>query len=667
MKKLIIILVVLFTGLISINAQVGINSTGAAPATSAMLDVSSTSKGLLIPRMTTVQRTTGIASPATGLLVYDTDLKDVFIFDVTWKKGTVSNPPLVLTSINTPIKGVSTNPTSNDVGVWGETSAVNLAGGTGVYGLSSNTSPSGHNFGVYGETFSTTDKGYGVYGKHTGTNGVAIQGESTNGALAIGVQGISPSGFAVQGLTTNGIGVRGFVTGVGIGVYGRADPAGSVAVDGSSVAGIGIRGSSNSSYGVTGQSTSGNGVRGISTSGFAVQGLSTSNAALYGFSGSGNGLYAETNGGTAAAARIVNNSGTGNAIDANNNSTTNATGKFVNAIGPVLSMVGPGATSSTSSTTNPIVRMGITNDSNYGWVRFENSTGARHFSQRYDLVSTTASINSYALYYGTDQLFTVRGSGSFGLNVSNPLDLLHLSPISATGDVFARISSTTGFTGLRLDNNTGDYQLFSNEFGGLFLDYSLDNYATRTGILTFAPNASNFEMRPAITNNVFLGTSAFRWKEIWSQNALNTSSDRRLKKNINEIKYGLDEVMKLQAVTYNWKDTDDKKLQLGFIAQDVEKIVPEIVTKSGISDEEFERLEKKGEKVTDTYGMQYTGLIPVLVKAIQEQQKVIADKLSRIEQLEEKIQKLSSLEARLSMLENTLNAQKVSNSISNDK
>ena len=445
------------------------------------------------------------------------------------------------------------------------------------------------------------------------------------------------SGHTIVGNSSTGDAVRGITTGNSFtsGIYGEGHAFGAYGIYGNSNASVAIIGSTLTGFGISGQATSGVGGKFTSASGYALI----------------------TDQGNVGIGTLTPTS----KLDVSGQVKINS------AIGPVLSMVGPGATSSTSSTTNPVVRMGITNDSNYGWVRFENSTGARHFSQRYDLVSTTASINSYALYYGTDQLFTVRGSGSFGLNVSNPLDLLHLSPISATGDVFARISSTTGFTGLRLDNNTGDYQLFSNEFGGLFLDYSTDNYATRTGILTFAPNASNFEMRPAITNNVFLGTSAFRWKEIWSQNALNTSSDRRLKKNINEIKYGLDEVMKLQAVTYNWKDTDDKKLQLGFIAQDVEKIVPEIVTKSGISDEEFERLEKKGEKVTDTYGMQYTGLIPVLVKAIQEQQKVIADKLSRIEQLEEKIQKLSSLEARLSMLENTLNAPKVSNSISNDK
>lgn len=52
--------------------NVGINNTGATANSSAILDVSSTSKGQLLPRMTTAQRD-AIASPATGLIIYNTD------------------------------------------------------------------------------------------------------------------------------------------------------------------------------------------------------------------------------------------------------------------------------------------------------------------------------------------------------------------------------------------------------------------------------------------------------------------------------------------------------------------------------------------------------------------------------------------------------------------
>lgn len=56
----------------SLAQSVSVNTTAAVADTSAILDVSSTTKGLLIPRMTAVQRN-AIVTPATGLLVYQTD------------------------------------------------------------------------------------------------------------------------------------------------------------------------------------------------------------------------------------------------------------------------------------------------------------------------------------------------------------------------------------------------------------------------------------------------------------------------------------------------------------------------------------------------------------------------------------------------------------------
>ncbi len=72
MKNVLVFLVLFLYLGISVIAQVGINSNNSSPDPSAMLDVKSTAKGLLIPRMTRAQRNT-INSPAEGLMVYCTN------------------------------------------------------------------------------------------------------------------------------------------------------------------------------------------------------------------------------------------------------------------------------------------------------------------------------------------------------------------------------------------------------------------------------------------------------------------------------------------------------------------------------------------------------------------------------------------------------------------
>jgi hypothetical protein len=78
MKKTLLLFMLLCAAIFH-GQNVGINATGAAPVASAMLDISSTTSGLLIPRMTTAQRT-AIASPANGLLVFDTNLNCQFMY-----------------------------------------------------------------------------------------------------------------------------------------------------------------------------------------------------------------------------------------------------------------------------------------------------------------------------------------------------------------------------------------------------------------------------------------------------------------------------------------------------------------------------------------------------------------------------------------------------------
>ncbi len=89
---------------------------------------------------------------------------------------------------------------------------------------------------------------------------------------------------------------------------------------------------------------------------------------------------------------------------------------------------------------------------------------------------------------------------------------------------------------------------------------------------------------------------------------ISSSSDANLKKNISTLDNALNSALELRGVTYNWKDeTKPQSKQLGVIAQEIEAIFPELVT---VTSDGFK-------------AVNYIGLIPVLIEAIKEQQKLI--------------------------------------------
>jgi hypothetical protein len=106
-----------------------------------------------------------------------------------------------------------------------------------------------------------------------------------------------------------------------------------------------------------------------------------------------------------------------------------------------------------------------------------------------------------------------------------------------------------------------------------------------------------------------------------SASAFNVSSDRRLKTNINDLQYGLKEILALEPVSYNWKTTPAVDKQIGLIAQDTKKTIPEIVS---------------GNEETGKLSINYTELIPVLINAIKEQQQQIDLLKKDIESLKSK-------------------------------
>ncbi len=128
-----------------------------------------------------------------------------------------------------------------------------------------------------------------------------------------------------------------------------------------------------------------------------------------------------------------------------------------------------------------------------------------------------------------------------------------------------------------------------------------------------------------------------------------TPSDIRYKKEIHPLKSSLEKVLQLQGVTYEW---DKDKVhgagykngnQIGLIAQEVEKVLPELV-----------HTDKEGYKT-----LSYDKLGPVLIEAmkeqqsmIKEQQKTIAEQRAVIESLREKLERtIETIERRIAAME----------------
>lgn len=119
------------------------------------------------------------------------------------------------------------------------------------------------------------------------------------------------------------------------------------------------------------------------------------------------------------------------------------------------------------------------------------------------------------------------------------------------------------------------------------------------------------------TINLF-GSTFVNGKNLETELALGKSlpsSDERLKENIRTIENALEKVTSLRGVSFDFKES--KQNQIGVIAQEVEKIIPEVV----------------GENPDGYKGVQYGNLVGLLIEAIKEQQEQINQLKSEIELL----------------------------------
>lgn len=223
-------------------------------------------------------------------------------------------------------------------------------------------------------------------------------------------------------------------------------------------------------------------------------------------------------------------------------------------------------------------------------VLFKDATGANALGLNTD--PTVQELETYS----ADFLIDANG-GDIRFETGNVVNFV----LEEAGDLL--ISSTIKLDGLEITN------LGSNNLG---LDGDLVPFSN---VLFDVGNNSASE----------------HWDQFWGT-SFNTYSDRRYKENISDLEGGLAKVMALKPVRYTYKSTIDMsgKPQLGFIAQDVQSVIPEAITDSDTDIVDGVAVTTQNEYL----GMEYIKIIPVLTKAIQEQQEIIEELKSRIEVLE---------------------------------
>ena len=202
---------------------------------------------------------------------------------------------------------------------------------------------------------------------------------------------------------------------------------------------------------------------------------------------------------------------------------------------------------------------------------------------------------------------------------------------------FSYTNNTTLTEGMRLDSS-GRLLVGTTSSSNVDAKFAVVNAGSGSILMQIQRGGENPAYIGSDNSNIFSiydsGTTQ-RFRVTSAGSCQNTTgsygsiSDVKLKENIVDATPKLEKVMQLQVKNFNLKTDPDLK-QIGFIAQELQQVFPSLVEQS---EDEDENGEKTGEI---TLGVKTTVLIPILVKAIQEQQTIINELKTRIEALENK-------------------------------
>tara|TARA_R100000773_G_scaffold38552_1_gene33749 strand:- start:540 stop:2069 length:1530 start_codon:yes stop_codon:yes gene_type:complete len=225
----------------------------------------------------------------------------------------------------------------------------------------------------------------------------------------------------------------------------------------------------------------------------------------------------------------------------------------------------------------------------------------------YDNEATDAfyieSNSNFAIGYNTTDIIEITQAGNVFIKTSLnsaddegmdkfPLNIVREANVNEEVGIGFRISDSTPLVNFSPGGAITFERTGSTSRGGL-------HFKTKNGT-----SAKDLDTRLSIAaDGTLTGSSS------------NDISDEELKENIKNIENGLDTIKKLQGRTFTWKESAamQKGTKYGVIAQEIEKVIPDLVyNETGIR--------KKGEEGSREYykSVNVTGIIPVLIEAVKE-------------------------------------------------
>ena len=232
------------------------------------------------------------------------------------------------------------------------------------------------------------------------------------------------------------------------------------------------------------------------------------------------------------------------------------------------------------------------------------------------------------LQFGTNNAIrmTIDGSiGNVGIGTTAPQRPLHLNnPLN--DDTYLRIDSGSTLNAAQIEFTRGSDLFTEHSWIGPAYDAtdgkSFDIWTNESIPMLFGINDDE-KMRIDPSGNVGIWTVNPTEKLEVNGNVKAASflysSDERLKKDITTLSGSLEKILNLRGIQFKWKNGDDNE-NIGFIAQEVEKVAPQVV-RSG----------SDGSK-----SVEYGNIVPLLVEAMKEQQAQIDELKTQIKELQTK-------------------------------